>query len=35
VRFFDRVLFPIANWSETTISAPPIGQSLLVVARPR
>lgn len=35
VRFFDRVIFPIVNWSETTISAPPTGQSLLVVARAR
>jgi SAM-dependent methyltransferase len=35
VRFFDRAVFPITNWSETTISAPPIGQSLLAVARPR
>jgi len=33
VRFFDRAIFPIVNWSETTISAPPIGQSLLAVAR--
>ena len=33
VRFFDRVIFPVMNWSETSISAPPIGQSLLVVAK--
>jgi SAM-dependent methyltransferase len=33
VRFFDRVIFPVVNWSETAISAPPIGQSLLVVAK--
>ena len=32
VRFFDRVIFPVLNWSETTISSPPIGQSLLVIA---
>lgn len=35
VRFFDRVIFPAVNWSETNLSAPPIGQSLLVVARAR
>jgi len=33
VRLFDRVIFPVVNWSETTISAPPIGQSLMVIAR--
>jgi SAM-dependent methyltransferase len=33
VRFFDRVIFPVVNWSERNISAPPLGQSLLVVAR--
>lgn len=33
VRFFDRVVFPVVNWSETTISAPVIGQSLLVIAK--
>ena len=33
VRFFDRVIFPAVNWTETTISAPPIGQSLLVIAQ--
>ncbi|WP_109486772.1 class I SAM-dependent methyltransferase [Occallatibacter savannae] len=33
VRFFDRAIFPLVNWSETSISAPPIGQSLLAIAR--
>jgi SAM-dependent methyltransferase len=35
VRFFDRVIFPVVNWSERTLSAPPIGQSILVMAKPR
>lgn len=33
VRFFDRVIFPVVNWSETNLSAPPIGQSLLAIAK--
>jgi SAM-dependent methyltransferase len=32
VRFFDRAIFPAVHWSETHISAPPLGQSLLAVA---
>lgn len=32
VRFFDRAVFPVVHWTETHVSAPPIGQSLLVVA---
>lgn len=32
VRFFDRAIFPAVHWSETHISAPPFGQSLLAVA---
>lgn len=33
VRFFDRVIFPPVHRFETKICAPPIGQSLLVMAR--
>jgi SAM-dependent methyltransferase len=33
VRFYDRVIFPVVNWSETALIAPPIGQSLLVIAK--
>jgi hypothetical protein len=33
VRLFDRVIFPIVNWSESNIIAPPFGQSLVAVAR--
>lgn len=33
VRVFDRFIFPAVNWFETQISAPPIGQSLLVIAK--
>ena len=32
VRFFDRAIFPLVHWTETHVSAPPIGQSLLAVA---
>ncbi len=35
VRFFDRILFPPVHGFETRICAPPIGQSLLAVARAR
>jgi SAM-dependent methyltransferase len=35
VRFYDRVLFPPIFWLEHTLCPPPIGQSLLVVARAR
>ena len=35
VRFFDRMIFPWVHWSETKISAPPIGQSLLALALAR
>ena len=33
VRTFDRVIFPVVNWTETNIMAPPFGQSLVAVAR--
>jgi SAM-dependent methyltransferase len=33
VRFFDRFIFPVAHAFESRICAPPIGQSLLAVAR--
>ena len=34
VRFFDRAIFPLVNRSERSIFAPPVGQSLLAVAKP-
>lgn len=33
VRFYDRFVFPWVHWSESRICRPPIGQSLLAVAR--
>ena len=33
VRFFDRVIFPAVHWAESRLVRPPIGQSLIVVAR--
>jgi hypothetical protein len=35
VRFFDQTVFPAVHWSETHISAPPFGQSLIAVATAR
>lgn len=35
VRLFDRMIFPTGHWLETSLSAPPIGQSLLAMARPK
>lgn len=35
VRFYDRCLFPPVFWCEHKICRPPIGQSLMVVARAR
>jgi hypothetical protein len=35
VRFYDRLLFPVVFWLETRLCRPPLGQSLLVVARAR
>jgi SAM-dependent methyltransferase len=35
VRFFDRAIFPPVHWTETQISAPPVGQSLLAIAEAR
>lgn len=32
VRFFDRAIFPLVHWTETHVVAPPIGQSLMVIA---
>ncbi|MCI0744071.1 MAG: class I SAM-dependent methyltransferase [Verrucomicrobia subdivision 3 bacterium] len=33
VRFFDRCIFPVVNYFETSFAFPPFGQSLLAVAR--
>jgi SAM-dependent methyltransferase len=33
VRLFDRVLFPVVYFLETNVCPPPIGQSLLVIAK--
>lgn len=33
VRWYDRRVFPVINWFETRVCRPPIGQSLLAVAR--
>lgn len=33
VRFYDRFVFPWVHWSESRVCRPPIGQSLLAVAR--
>jgi SAM-dependent methyltransferase len=33
VRLFDRVIFPPVHWLESRIYPPPIGQSLLAIAR--
>ena len=33
VRFYDRVVFPVVNTLETTLARPPIGQSLIAIAR--
>jgi len=33
IRFFDRFIFPPVHGLETKICPPPIGQSLLAVAR--
>ncbi len=35
VRLFDRAIFPLVHWTESNISAPPIGQSLIAVATAR
>lgn len=35
VRWFDRVIFPPNHWIESHLARPPIGQSLLVIARVR
>ena len=35
VRFFDRFIFPPAYWLESRVCRPLVGQSLLVLARPR
>jgi SAM-dependent methyltransferase len=35
VRWFDRCIFPAVFWFETHIFAPPLGQSLLAIARPK
>ena len=35
VRFYDRVVFPFVFWMETRLCAPPLGQSLLAIARPK
>jgi len=33
VSFFDKRIFPLTNWMESAIGAPPIGQSLITIAR--
>ena len=33
VRWFDRIIFPPMHWFETNVFPPPLGQSLLVIAR--
>jgi SAM-dependent methyltransferase len=33
VRLYDRVIFPFVNTIETTVARPPIGQSLIAIAR--
>ena len=33
VRLYDRVIFPVVNTIETAIARPPIGQSLIAIAR--
>lgn len=35
VRLFDRLIFPPVYWCESCLCSPPIGQSLLAVARAR
>lgn len=35
VRLFDRAIFPLVHWTESNISAPPIGQSLIAIATAR
>ena len=32
VGLFDRVIFPVVNWTESHVCAPPFGQSLLAIA---
>ncbi len=33
IRVFDRFIFPVVNWIEVRVCAPPIGQNLLAIAR--
>jgi SAM-dependent methyltransferase len=33
VRFYDRVIFPLVHWTESHVHRPPIGQSLIAIAR--
>ncbi len=33
VRFFDRLIFPCVHWCESHLCPPPIGQSLIAVAK--
>ena len=33
VRFFDRAIFPVGHWMESRLMRPPIGQSLLAIAK--
>lgn len=35
VKLFDRCLFPMIHWLEERVMRPPIGQSLIAVARPK
>jgi SAM-dependent methyltransferase len=33
VRFYDRAIFPLGHWLESRLTRPPIGQSLIAMAR--
>jgi SAM-dependent methyltransferase len=33
IRWFDRIIFPTMHWVETNLCPPPLGQSLLAIAR--
>lgn len=33
VRLFDRKIFPVSNWCENKLCRPPIGQSVIAIAR--
>jgi hypothetical protein len=33
VRAYDRIAFPVVDWLESHVHRPPVGQSLLAIAR--